>query len=411
VGAVKTVDFPPGAVPLSWHSYHSVLESKRGERAVAMLHPELAIPLRPETPIKGEAVPRFEFTRVGDRLAAGLKPISWLVRDYVEADTLALMFGDPASGKSFAAIDLACCISTGTSWHDKRVTQGAVFYIAGEGQNGLDRRFAAWSQGNGVSLQDAPLFSSSRPAMLCTPAGAADVANAVQCLSDENAQKPALIVVDTLARNFGGDENSQEDMGAFIANLDAFLRKSGEWSATVLVVHHSGHADKTRGRGSSALKGAVDAEYSVAKDDSGIVRIEATKMKDAGSPDPVAFQMEVVELEGELDDDSNAVTSVVLRSAAYVAPTKQGKTGRGRNQTLALSVLANLIEAHRTRLQSGGFDPGAARVKLDDWRGVLSARGIDRKRFYELRNTLKEAGRIVIEFGDYVRLIEDERPF
>jgi hypothetical protein len=353
----------------------------------------------------------FTFTRVGDRLAAGLKPISWLVRDYLEADSLALMFGDPACGKSFAAIDLACCIATGTHWHGRTATPGAVFYIAGEGQNGLDRRFAAWSQGNGISLRDAPLFSSSRPAMLCSPSGAADVANAVQSLADGTGQKPALIVVDTLARNFGGDENSQEDMGAFIANLDVFLRKSGEWSATVLVVHHSGHADKSRSRGSSALKGAVDAEYSLTKDESGIVRVEATKMKDAESPGPAAFRMEVVELEGELDDEGHPVTSVVLRSVLYVSPAKAGKVGRGRNQTLALSVLSTLHEEHRKRLSASGHNPEGARVKLDEWRDRLAATGIDRKRFYDLRNTLKEAGRIFIEFGDYVRLAEDERPF
>lgn len=65
-------------------------------------------------------------------------------------------------------------------------------------------------------------------------------------------------------------------MGGFIANLDAFLRKRA-WGATVLVVHHSGHADKSRSLGSVALKGAVDAEYSLTKVESGIVRMEATE--------------------------------------------------------------------------------------------------------------------------------------
>src|SRR5687768_16766709 len=86
----------------------------------------------------------FQFTRVSEIIGAGLKPIAWLVRKYVEADSLALLFGDPGCGKSFAAIDLSCCIATGTPWHGNRTTSGAVFYIAGEGQNGLARRFAAW---------------------------------------------------------------------------------------------------------------------------------------------------------------------------------------------------------------------------------------------------------------------------
>lgn len=365
----------------------------------------------PHNPPLAKASPGgFAFTRVGDRLAAGLKPISWLVRDYVEADSLALLFGDPAAGKSFIAIDLACCIATGTPWHSKKTTPGAVFYIAGEGQNGLDRRFAAWSQGNDISLADAPLFSSSRPAMLCSAKGAAEVANAVETIAAESAKNPALIVVDTLARNFGGDENSQEDMGAFIANLDAFLRKSGEWNATVLVVHHSGHADKSRGRGSSSLKGAIDAEYSATKGDDGIVRVEATKMKDAKQPDPVAFTMDVIELDGERDEDGEPITSVALRCVAHVPLARNGKVGRGRNQTLALSILAGLVDEHRARLASSGHSSDGARVKIDEWRDRVVAAGIDRKRFYDLRNTLKDAGRIVVEFGDCVRLASEECP-
>lgn len=352
----------------------------------------------------------FAFVRVGERLAEGLKPVRWLVRHYVEADSLALMFGDPGCGKSFAAIDLACCVATGTPWHGNKTTPGAVFYIAGEGQNGLMRRFAAWSQQNYIPLLDAPLFVSHRPAQLCNAGAAAEVANAVGEMELKHGHVPALIVVDTLARNFGADESNAEDMGAFIANLDLFLRKSGEWSATVLVVHHSGHADKSRGRGSSALKGAVDAEYSLTKDESGVVRMEATKMKDAEQPAPVAFKLETVAIDGLFDDEGEPVTSAVLWGVAHVPPAKGGKIGRGKNQTLALSILADLVAEHRARLQGSGHNPDGARVKLEEWRDRLAAKGIDRKRFYDLRNNLRDAGRIVVEFGDYVRTVEDERP-
>ena len=175
--------------------------------------------------------PGFQFRRIGDIIGDGIKPITWLVRNYLEADSLALLFGDPGCGKSFAAIDLACCIATGTPWHGNRTTPGAVFYIAGEGQNGLARRFAAWEQHNLVTLAGAPLFISLRPAQLCNALAAAEVSSAVDELAQETGLQPALIVIDTLARNFGGaDENSAQDMGAFISNLDGFLR--AKWRAT-----------------------------------------------------------------------------------------------------------------------------------------------------------------------------------
>jgi hypothetical protein len=344
----------------------------------------------------------FTFASVGEQLAAGLKPIQWLVRNYIEADSLALMFGDPACGKSFAAIDLACCIATGTPWHGNKTNPGPVFYIAGEGQNGLIRRFAAWSQHNDIPLAGAPLFVGHRPAQLVNAAAAAEVANAVEELQAGSGMSPAMIVIDTLARNFGGDENSQEDMGAFIANLDAFLRKSGDWNATVLIVHHSGHADKSRSRGSSALKGAVDAEYSLTKGEDGIVRMEATKMKDAEQPAPVAFRLESVVLDGLVDDEGEPVTSAVLWSVTHAPPVKAGRVGRGKNQSLALSILDGLIEKSRASLERRGYAPDGARVTLEQWREALREAGMNKYAIRDVQASLKDAGLIVTVPGGFI---------
>lgn len=344
----------------------------------------------------------FTFASVGEQLAAGLKPIQWLVRNYIEADSLALMFGDPACGKSFAAIDLACCIATGTPWHGNKTNPGPVFYIAGEGQNGLMRRFAAWSQHNDTPLAGVPLFVGHRPAQLVNAAAAAEVANAVEELQTGAGMAPAVIVIDTLARNFGGDENSQEDMGAFIANLDAFLRKSGDWNATVLIVHHSGHADKSRSRGSSALKGAVDAEYSLTKSEDGIVRMEATKMKDAEQPVPVAFKLESVVLDGLMDDEGEPVTSAVLWSVTHAPPVKAGRVGRGKNQALAMSILDGLIEKSRASLERRGYAPDGARVTLEQWREALREAGMNKYAIRDVQASLKDAGLIVTVPGGYI---------
>lgn len=154
----------------------------------------------------------------------------------------------------------------------------------------------------------------------------------------------------------------------------------------------------------------MDAEYSLTKDDAGVVRVEATKMKDAEQPPPIAFTMEPVTLDGVFDEDGAPVNSVALSGVSYVPPAKGGKVGRGKNQTLALSVLATLIDERRERLSASGHNPNGARVKLEEWRDRLAAKGIDRKRFFELRNKLKDAGLIVIELGDYVRTGEDESP-
>lgn len=315
-------------------------------------------------------------------LTACLKPIAWQVKGFLEADSLGLIYGPPKSGKSFLAIDWACCTATGTPWNGHKVKQGAVFYLAGEGHNGVARRLAAWEGAKGVSLGDAPFAVSNKAAPITDRDAADEVLQAVDDLANETGHHPAVIVVDTLARNFGADENSTEDMSRFIQHLDEIRAK---WKCTVLVVHHTGK-DQARGaRGNSALRGAIDAGYKVDRDELGNVTLEPTDMKDAELPRQISFTLAGVTLP-LTDEDGNAVSGahLVPLDVGY-QPPKRGKAGRGRNQRLALSRLAD-----------------GAWVTTDEWRQACLEDGIDRRRWVDLCGTLEELGEIEIE-GPYVR--------
>jgi hypothetical protein len=60
-----------------------------------------------------------------------------------------------------------------------------------------------------------------------------------------------------------GDENATRDMNIAIKGCDAVREQTG---AAVLVVHHSGKDPDKKGRGSTALPGAVDATMRVYRD-------------------------------------------------------------------------------------------------------------------------------------------------
>ncbi|WP_431023310.1 AAA family ATPase [Halomonas sp. H5] len=337
----------------------------------------------------------FGFTPAGE-LVADLRPVSWLVRGYVEADSLALVYGEPGHGKSFLAIDLAASIAAGTPWHGAVTGRGAVFYIAGEGRNGLARRLKAWEQARETSLAGLPLYVSHRAAPLDDAASAVEVLKAVDTLAKQAGQAPALIVVDTLARCFGGDENSATDMGAFIAHLDALRHR---WRATVLVVHHSGK-DSTKGaRGSTALRGAVDAEYKVTKDPIGTVTLKATKMKDADTPEQRAFRLAPVELPLE-DDDGEPVWSCVLEPTEVAAwPPKMPR--KGTHAGRVLSVLENLASFPDD--EDGGEND--CRIPVETIRSTLEVEGVDRRRVKEALDDLARRGFVQVEDnGETVRL-------
>lgn len=236
------------------------------------------------------------------------KPLVWLINNYIEAGTLSYIFGPPGCCKTFVALDIACCVGSDRPWHGQPVLRpGTVLYLAGEGQNNLARRVDAWSRHNGVAKEDLRLKVCTIPVSLIDSGCVDLLREAIEALPEP----PVLIVVDTLARNFGaGDENSTKDMNAFIKAVDE-LR--GE--ATVLIVHHSGHSNQDRERGSSALRGAADAIYQVERQGGRIVKLTAQKMKDAPTPPPMALEVKGVAL-GFAEDNGELATSLVLVDGA-----------------------------------------------------------------------------------------------
>lgn len=334
----------------------------------------------------------FRVVHVGDM---EFRSPRFLVRDYLEADSLGVVFGDPGCGKSFLAIDMACSIATGQDFHGLPVEAGPVVYVAGEGHNGLKRRLSAWEIRNGQSLDSVPLYFSTVPAALCDEASAVEVQRAVEGIAKAEGA-PALVVIDTLARNFGpGDENSTQDMSRFVAAADMIRGRHG---CAVVVVHHTGHGDKTRSRGSIALKGSVDAEARMDADESGLIRFVPLKMKEGALPAPMAFQLHTVEL-GIHDEHGREVTSAVLDSTSYSPPTRAGRQGRGKWQTVAIEQLQRLHNERRANVEADGRDPNCAFVSVEDWRDACRENGISRRRWPEVRKSLEEQSSVTVESG------------
>ena len=264
-------------------------------------------PLAVAKELKRVRLPKPLFVPLGD---LEFKAPEWLIDGMLEANTFSVCFGSPAAGKTFLTLDMALCIATGKNFHSHAVRKGPVFYIAGEGHNGFARRAAAWSKENGISLKGVPFFKSSRSIVLTDDESVSELMDVVDSMVQQYGE-PQLIVVDTLARSMGAaDENSTKEMGAAIRAVDE-IRDSYE--CTVLAVHHTGHSNKDRARGSSALLGAVDCEFMVDKwfQDDSIAKVEVkfTKMKDAKIPEPMNFIHKEVDLVGA---DLEPTTSVVL---------------------------------------------------------------------------------------------------
>jgi RecA-family ATPase len=173
---------------------------------------------------------------------------------------LSLLWGGPGVGKTFVAISMAVSVATGRPWMGRRTRQGPVYYIVGEGGLGnvTHRIRAALSEWTEDDLEDhIPLFLIA-PGMDFVR-GAKEFADLVG-LPDTLSVPPRLVIVDTLSRNFVGDENKQEDMGRFVNSLDQIRDAYG---CDILVIHHANRQNDLRG--SSVLFGAVDVSWALVK--------------------------------------------------------------------------------------------------------------------------------------------------
>lgn len=239
--------------------------------------------LRAEGPLS----PERERFRLLDDLAIGeLPPLTWMVDGVIPASSLAALFAPPESCKSFLALDLALSIATGQAWHGRAVEQGLVAYVASEGSSGLAKRVAAWKTMHGVPVtRRAGVIFATEPVQLLEPASVAAFLLKLETLPE----RPTLLVLDTLARCMdGGAENDTQDMGSAVNAADVIRRATG---ATVFLVHHT-RLDGERERGSTALRGAMDAMLAI-KREAGENRltVQCEKMKDA--PHFASFGLEL----------------------------------------------------------------------------------------------------------------------
>lgn len=220
---------------------------------------------------------------------------TWLVDKIIPAGGLVGLYGPPGCGKSFVALDIALCVATGGLWQGHPVEAGHVLYLAAEGGAGMSKRVRAWLQHNQVrpSQTNIAWLIESVPVHVDSD----QMTVLLERVMTEIEDSPDLVIIDTLARCFDGEESETGDMGRFIAGVDHLRAELG---CTVLVIHHTRLGDD-RERGNTAFRGAADAMLSVQKDDDDI-KITNTKQKDAEEFTPLYMRLTSI-----LDVDSCVV--------------------------------------------------------------------------------------------------------
>jgi hypothetical protein len=221
----------------------------------------------PTPPPKPQAGLRLK--RAGELMDA--PPPEWLIKDWLPARGLAVIYGPPKSGKTFAALDLAHAIATGREhWFggnglelNAQFQDRPVLLLALEAPETLGPRLhalAARYEGTETATREKIMWLGREAAGFNT------LTKDLPLLLQQENIKPAAVIVDTYARLMvlnGAEENNTLDQGRAAEVLERLGETIG---CAVIVVAHTGK-DAERGiRGSNALLAAASTAIEVSPD-------------------------------------------------------------------------------------------------------------------------------------------------
>lgn len=268
--------------------------------------------------------------------------VSTFVKGLLGEGALSVIYGAPKAGKTFFAIDLALRVACGMDWHERRVKQGVVLYLALEGGPGIERRICAWKDRHDAMEQQICFAWAEAPIDLRSSHGSSEaIVQAARQAAVAFRQPARLIVIDTVARALaGGSDCDPEHMGALIKAADQIRSETG---AHVMLIHHAGKDADRGARGWSGLLGAIDTQIEVTAAD-GLHLARVTDQRDLETGEIFPFRLERVDLGDDADGDP--VTTCVAIEAGGREETKPTTQSRiGKMTITAQEVCSALSEA------------------------------------------------------------------
>ena len=200
----------------------------------------------------------------------------WVLENIICQGDVHLVIGEPNIGKSWITMALAVAIANGDDEFlgHKIMKHGRVLYVDEENPDDLviDRLTRLGLRPDAVKniryINNASLRLDRDP----------------DALLDEVIDfQPVLVVLDSLTRLHGEDENAAGSMSALFNNAINPLARQG--GAAVVLIHHVNKTDSTssfkRSRGSGDITASPDAGFDVYKGDDDTLRLKNFKARRA----------------------------------------------------------------------------------------------------------------------------------
>lgn len=221
----------------------------------------------------------------------------WMIFNMLAENSLAVVYGPPKSLKTFAILDICFRLAHGMDLDGSPQPPRNIYYVTGEGQGALFKRYQGWTQTHGLPVNDIPPITFVTKIVNLLDEGSVEkfIAALRQRERKRGSKQIDVIVLDTLSRAMaGGAENASEIMTKAIASAESIGQ---EFGALVIVVHHTGKDSDKGARGHSSLDGAVYSAIEVVRDrDTETVTVEVKRLKDGEEGLTLAYHAEIVDV-------------------------------------------------------------------------------------------------------------------
>jgi hypothetical protein len=318
-----------------------------------------APPLAPrETGIASPAEPLPDLIQTSAQFVQGFVPPEYLVDQVLQRRFCYSITAQTGVGKTAVAMLLSAHVAAGRSLGNLDVDQGTVLYFAGENPTDIQMRWLGITRE--LNLDPATADVHFVP-------GAMPLSQVASRIAEEVTRKglrPALVVVDTAAAYFeGDDENSNTQAVAHARRMRALTELPGG-PCVLILCHPTKRAadDDLIPRGGGAFLAEVDGNIALQKRESVIVASALGKFRGREFV-PLSFELKTVRHPVLQDARGRPIPTVVARHLGEVERQRITTDTLGRENQLLKAVhdhpaasLRDLAEALGWRYRTGQPD-------------------------------------------------------
>ncbi|MGB9072739.1 MAG: AAA family ATPase [Terriglobales bacterium] len=205
-----------------------------------------------------------QFDQIPDIMTMQIAPPEYLVGGMIARQTITLWTGSDGTAKTFLAQKMAIAVAVGGEFLGRRCTAAPVLYLDYENPSFAVRGRLDLMAGGPISgLKVWGTWLEQQPPQI----------GSELLLTIAKETKP-LIIIDPFRYAHGAEENDSTEMMGVMQTLRYCAAAGG----AVVILHHPAKTEGSTGRGSTAIKGAVDVAFlQEMSDESGLITLKCTK--------------------------------------------------------------------------------------------------------------------------------------